>query len=72
MPTFKAIKRADFIYYLRKMGFVGPESGGKHQFMLKNGLKLVIPNPHEGEISIGLLSRLLKQANISRQEWEKL
>lgn len=71
MPPFKPTKRNDLIA-LRKAGFIGPESGGRHQFMLKGTLKLIIPNPHEGDISVGLLNRLLKQAGISRQEWEKL
>ncbi len=72
MPAFKPTKRSDLIYYLRKIGFVGPESGGKHQYLLKGNLKLVIPNPHESDIGIALLSRLLKQVDVSRQEWENL
>lgn len=72
MPVFKSIKRADLIAALRKIGFTGPESGGKHQFMLKESLKITIPNPHEGEISVGLLHRILKQAGINREDWEKL
>ncbi|MGA0555730.1 type II toxin-antitoxin system HicA family toxin [Larkinella sp. VNQ87] len=72
MSPFKSIKRSDLIYFLPQAGFTGPESGGKHQFMLKGNLKLTIPNPHQGEISVGLLGRLLKQAGISREEWEKL
>lgn len=31
-----------------------------------------IPNPHQGDISRGLLTRILRQAGISREEWEKL
>lgn len=72
MPHFGPIKRKDFIYFLRKLGFEGPESGGKHQFMIKGNLKLIVPNPHESDISIGLLRRLLQQANISREDWEQL
>jgi len=34
--------------------------------------RLIIPNPHGGDISRSLLGRLLVQANISREEWEKL
>jgi predicted RNA binding protein YcfA (HicA-like mRNA interferase family) len=72
MPHFGPIKRKYFIYYLRKLGFEGPESGGKHQFMIKGNMKLVIPNPHESDISTTFLKRLLTQANISREEWEQL
>jgi predicted RNA binding protein YcfA (HicA-like mRNA interferase family) len=40
--------------------------------MLKGELKLTIPNPHQGDISSSLLNRILRQANISRDEWEAL
>jgi hypothetical protein len=30
---------------------------------------VIIPNPHEGDISVGLLARLLRQAGVSREEW---
>lgn len=72
MPSFGPIKRVDLIRALRQAGFEGPFTGGKHQFMVRGELRLVIPNPHSGEISRDLLSRLLRQANISRDEWERL
>jgi hypothetical protein len=37
--------------------------------MIKDDLVLTIPNPHRKEISIALLSRILKQAAITREEW---
>ena len=40
--------------------------------MLKGDLTLVIPNPHQGDISRDLLRRLLRQAGISREEWGAL
>jgi hypothetical protein len=40
--------------------------------MVRGELRLVIPNPHTGEISRDLLARLLRQAGISREEWEQL
>ena len=73
MPTFGPISRKDLIRNLRKAGFEGPVSGGKHQFMQKGDITLAIPNPHSGkEISKGLLDRLLKQAGISKDEWRSL
>jgi len=54
---------------LREFGFEGPYQEGKHPYMIKGNLVLTIPNPHRGEISTDLLSRILKQAEITRKEW---
>jgi hypothetical protein len=51
---------------MRELGFSGPFSGAKHQFMAKDGLRIRIPNPHEGDISRVLLQRILDQAGINR------
>jgi len=72
MPPFGPISRKDLIRYLRAMGFDGPYSGGKHSFMLKGDLTLTVPNPHKGDIGRELLARILRQAGISRKEWEQL
>ncbi|WP_293130515.1 type II toxin-antitoxin system HicA family toxin [Microcoleus sp. bin38.metabat.b11b12b14.051] len=72
MPTFGPISRRDLVQYLREVGFDGPYPGGKHQYMVKGELKLTIPNPHQGDISQALLSRILRQGNITRDEWEGL
>ena len=63
------ISRRKFIKRLKELGFVGPFSGGKHQFMTRSDLTLTIPNPHRKDISVALLSRILKQADITRKEW---
>src|SRR4030067_3693509 len=47
MPKFGPIKRKDLIRFLLELGFIGPYSGGKHQFMVKNNLKVRIPNYHK-------------------------
>jgi predicted RNA binding protein YcfA (HicA-like mRNA interferase family) len=57
---------------LQQAGFEGPYSGGKHQFMVKGDITLWIPNPHQGDIGRELLARILRQAHIDRDEWEKL
>lgn len=72
MPTVKPLKRKELIHFLKKLGFEGPYSGGKHQFMVKDKLTLTIPNPHKSEIGKELLIRILKQAKIETSEWEKL
>jgi predicted RNA binding protein YcfA (HicA-like mRNA interferase family) len=73
MPQFGPIKRSDLVHYLRQAGFDRPYSGGKHSYMVKGQLKLVVPNPHHGEaIARDLLTKVLRQAGIDRAEWEKL
>lgn len=72
MPRFGPINHKDLIGYLRLAGFKGPFSGGKHQFMKKRDLVIRIPNPHQGDIGKELLARILRQAHISKVEWEKL
>jgi len=72
MPPFGPIKQRNLIRSLRKAGFDGPFSGGRHPFMVKGDLVLTIPNPHGSDIGRGLLARILRQAGISRDEWEKL
>ncbi|MEA2033957.1 MAG: hypothetical protein U9N40_00460 [Euryarchaeota archaeon] len=37
--------------------------------MIKGDLVLTIPNPHQKDITIPLLSRILKHAKITREEW---
>ncbi|MBD0295690.1 MAG: type II toxin-antitoxin system HicA family toxin [Flavisolibacter sp.] len=72
MAVLGPVKRNELIAYLKKLGFTGPYSGGKHQFMLKDQLRLTLPNPHTSDIGINLLSKILKQAGISKSDWEKL
>ena len=72
MPKIGPIKRKDLIFYLKSIGFDGPYSGGKHQYMMKDKTTLFIPNPHRDDIGMELLIRVLRQAGIKKDEWEKL
>lgn len=72
MPHFGPIRRTDLVRYLRQMGFEGPYSGGKHQFMLRRDITIVLPNPHKRDLGKELLARILRQAGISRDDWEEL
>ena len=72
MPRLGAIKRKDLLRHLKELGFEGPFSGGKHQFMVRADVTLRIPNPHGSDIGKELLVRILKQAGVDRQTWETL
>jgi hypothetical protein len=72
VPPFGPVKRQDLIRHLRKLGFNGPYSGEKHQFMIKGDITLRLPNPHRSDIGKELLARILRQARVNRDEWERL
>ena len=69
MPKLGPTKRKQLVKNLRHEGFDGPYSGGKHSFMRRGTLTVRIPNT---DIDAGLLRRILRQAEISEEEWEKL
>lgn len=67
-----SIKRKELIRKFRALGYSGPFSGGKHQFMIKAKKKIRIPNPHgSGDVHISLIKEILRQAGISAEEWDK-
>jgi predicted RNA binding protein YcfA (HicA-like mRNA interferase family) len=72
MPPLKPIKRRELIGYLKQLGFEGPYSGAKHQFMIRGDRTVRVPNPHQADIGRELLARILRQAGIDRSEWERL
>lgn len=67
----KSISLRNLIRRLRELGFDGPYSGGRHLFMSQGELKVRVPNPHRGDVSVALLSEILRQAGISSGEWNK-
>ncbi len=67
------ITREELIRKFRKLDYQGPYSGAKHQFMKRGQQKIRIPNPHKGrDIHISLLKEILKQVQISQDEWNTL
>ena len=69
MTRIVPVSRRELIQRLRRLGFEGPFTGGRHEFMVRREVRLVIPNPHRQEISTDLLVRILRQAGVSREEW---
>ncbi len=66
----KPIQRRELIRRLRSFGWSGPEGGGSHPFMRKEGHRLIVPNPHGSDLDWTLVKRILRQARISSEEWE--
>jgi predicted RNA binding protein YcfA (HicA-like mRNA interferase family) len=69
-------KRTDFIRRLRKLGFDGPYSGAKHQFLVVGQHRLTVPS--NAEYSVPQLRMMLREASqligreISLDEWSAL
>ena len=70
MPRWGPVKRKNLVAAFRALGFRGPFSGGKHEVMVPGNLVLTIPNPHGEDIGLGLLKLVLRQAGVTRKEWE--
>ena len=70
MPRLSPVSRREFIRRLRDLGYDGPYTGGRHEFMLRDDRRLILPNPHRQTVGADLLTRLLRQAGITRQEWD--
>jgi len=59
----KPISRKELIRRFRNLGFTGPISGSRRQFVQKGELKVRIPNPHKGgSIDWALAKEILRQA----------
>lgn len=76
MSRWTPCRRKDFIRRLRKLGFDGPYSGTRHQFMVYGQHRLAIPsNP---EYSVPQLRMLIQEVEgiigreITTDEWSKL
>ena len=72
MPPFGPIKRRELVACLRRLGYSGPYASGRHEFMLRGVISVTIPNPHGSDIGPNLLAKVLRQAGVTRVEWEAL
>jgi hypothetical protein len=69
-------KRREFIHRLRQLGFDGPFSGTRHQFMISGDHRLTIPS--NVEYSVAQLKMMIQEAEgilgreITLEEWNQL
>lgn len=71
MPRLSPVSFSELVRKLKALDFEGPISGGKHLFMIKGDVRLNISNPHRQDIGVDLLKRVLRQAGIQRDEWDR-
>jgi predicted RNA binding protein YcfA (HicA-like mRNA interferase family) len=76
MSQWSPCKRNDFIRKLRRLGFDGPYSGSKHQFLVFEHQRLTVPS--NSEYSVPQLKMMLREAadiigrDIEAEEWNNL
>jgi len=68
----KPIPRRELLRRFKALGWEGPYCGGKHSFMCNGNLKVRVPNPPGSDIDWSLTKRILQQAGISADEWERV
>jgi len=57
---------------LRALGWSGPYQKGDHPFMVNEGQRLTIPNPHGKDIDWHLMKRILRVASIASNDWDNV
>jgi len=76
MAGWRPLKRRDFIRKLRALGFDGPYSGTRHQFMVRGQHRQTIPTNSEYSVpQIRMLSRQIEsilERPVSLEEWNSL
>ena len=76
MSRWTPCKRRDFIRKIRKLGFDGPYSGTRHQFMIWKEERLTVPS--NAEYSVPQLKMMLLEITdiiereITLDEWQNL
>jgi len=73
VPRLIPVSGKEMSRLLEKIGFQKVHQVGSHaRFIHSDGRKTVVPIHGNEELGIGLIKEILKQAKISRQEYEKL
>jgi len=73
MSSLSPLARRVLIKKLKKLGFNGPFSATRHEYMIKDKHKIFIPNPHKNkEIGLVIIKEIIKQLNIDKNEFINL
>ncbi len=76
MSRWNPCKRGEFVRKLKRLGFEGLYSGGKHQFMTYEQRRLTIPSNNEYSVpQLRFMIReveLVIERNIQADEWNAL
>lgn len=72
MAKLGPVSWRELVRKLQTVGFEGPLYRGGHPYMVRGQIRVTIPNPHRHDIGVDLLRRILRQAEVTREEWEAL
>ena len=74
MSRLTPLKPVEVFRKLRRLGYVGPISGGRHMRMVNLQTSKIIPVPVHGssDVGVGLIREIIKEADITRDEWIEL
>ena len=76
MSQWHPCKRNDFVRRLRRLGFDGPYSGSKHQFLIFKDHRLTVPS--NAEYSVPQLKMMVREVSeiigreLTADEWNNL
>jgi predicted RNA binding protein YcfA (HicA-like mRNA interferase family) len=74
MPKLSPLKAHEVIRRLRRLGYEGPNPGGRHLRMEHTTTGQIIPIPmHKGkDVKVGLIRDIIRLVNITPEEWNNL
>ena len=72
MSRLIPLKRRILIKKLRKLDFAGSFMATRHEYMIKKGHKIFIPNSHGKDIGLPLIKKIIQQIKISKEKFIKL
>jgi len=74
MSRLTPLKAGEVIRKIHRLGFLGPIPGGRHMRMIRPDSGQIVPIPmHKGkDVSVGVITEIIKLLQISREEWIEL
>lgn len=70
--NLRPIKHRELIAKLTKLNWSGPFGGGKHLYFVLGARKIYIPNPHGGDMPVGVLKDIIKRIGVTVEEFMNL
>ena len=71
-PSIRLCSGIEVVRKLRRVGWTVARQRGSHVMMVKSGYDYTLSIPQHDELGIGLLRKLVRQANLSVDEFNDL